>query len=200
MTLAHWLTTWRGLTAENRFHRFALAALVTSNLLTGVALLRAERTVVLVPPVLDGPVSVARESASQEVREAWALHVAGLLGNVSPGNAAFLQRALEPLLDPSLRRPLIEVMARQVEDIQRENVTSTFMARDTRFEPATGKVFVSGQQTTSGPGGKPQVRPRTYELRVEFRAYRPVVTHLDVYPGEPRTLDRLPPESEEASR
>jgi hypothetical protein len=37
-------------------------------------------------------VSVARESASQEVKEAWALFVAELLGNVSPSSAELSRR------------------------------------------------------------------------------------------------------------
>lgn len=129
MRLARFLATWRGLTLENRFHRVALLGLVASNLVSTVALLHAERTVVLVPPGLERPVEVARESASREVKEAWALYLAELLGNVSPANAEFLQRALEPLLAPDLRRAVTEVMAYQVREIQRESVTLTYLPR-----------------------------------------------------------------------
>ena len=191
MTLARFLATWRGLTLENRFHRVVLLGLLASNLVTALALVSAERTVVLVPPGLEGPVEVARESAAREVKEAWALYLAELLGNVSPGNAEFLQRALEPLLAPELRRAVTEVLAYQVREIQRENVTLTYLPRSVLYEPETDKVFVTGAQTSAGPGGKPQSRVRTYELTVAFRHYRPVVTHLDVYPDEPRTRERL---------
>jgi hypothetical protein len=94
--LARFLETWRGLTLENRFHRVVLLGLVASNLVSAVALLHAERTVVLVPPGLEGPVEVARESAAREVKEAWALYLAELLGNVSPANAEFLLRPCGP--------------------------------------------------------------------------------------------------------
>ena len=63
MTLADFLATWRGLTLENRLHRLAVLGLIGTNLVTAVALLRADHTVVLVPPVLEGQVSVARERA-----------------------------------------------------------------------------------------------------------------------------------------
>jgi len=89
VTLSDFLSTWRGLTLENRLHRLAVLGLIGTNLVIAVALLRAERTVVLVPPVLEGQVSVARANASQEVKEAWALFVAELLGNVSPAGAEF---------------------------------------------------------------------------------------------------------------
>jgi conjugal transfer pilus assembly protein TraE len=51
VTLADFLATWRGLTLENRLHRLAMLGLIGTNLITAVALLRADHTVVLVPPV-----------------------------------------------------------------------------------------------------------------------------------------------------
>jgi conjugal transfer pilus assembly protein TraE len=186
VTLADFLATWRGLTVENRLHRLAVLGLIATNLVTAVVLFRAERTVVLVPPVLDGQVSVARASASQEVKEAWALYVAELLGNVSPTGAQFLQQALDPLLAPALRRPVLEVMAAQIAEIERERVAMRFEPRAVSYDPATDKVFVAGIQTTRGPGGKPEAHTRTYELVVGFANYRPVIRHLDVYPAEPR--------------
>ena len=195
MTLADFLATWRGLPLENRLHRLAVLGLIGSNLITAVALLRADHTVVLVPPVLEGQVSVARESASQEVKEAWALFVAELLGNVSPSSAEFIQKAVDPLLAPSLRRPVLEVMAAQIREIQRERVSMSFNVRAIAYDPPTDRVFVTGVQTTSGPGGKPvaRTRTRTYELIVGFAHYRPVVRHLDVYPDEPRVGERVDP-------
>jgi len=190
MTLADFLATWRGLTLENRLHRLAVLGLIATNLLTAVALLRAERTVVLVPPLLEGQVSVARAAASQEVKEAWALFVAELLGNVSPAGAEFLERALDPLLAPSLRRSVLEVLAEQVREIQRERVSMRFTVRELLYDPARDTVFVTGIQTTTGPGGKPVARPRTYEVVVGFQNYRPVIRHLDVYPEEPRLGDK----------
>jgi conjugal transfer pilus assembly protein TraE len=190
VTLADFLATWRGLTLENRLHRLAVLGLIGTNLLTAVALLRAERTVVLVPPLLEGQVSVARAAASQEVKEAWALFVAELLGNVSPAGAEFLEKALDPLLAPSLRRSVLEVLAEQVREIQRERVSMRFTVRELLYDPASDTVFVTGIQTTTGPGGKPVARPRTYEVVVGFQNYRPVIRHLDVYPEEPRLGDK----------
>jgi len=189
VTLADFLATWRGLTLENRLHRLAVLGLIGTNLISAVALLRADHTVVLVPPVLEGQVSVARDSASQEVKEAWALLIAELLGNVSPSSAEFIQKAVDPLLAPALRRPVLEVMAAQVREIQRERVSMSFNVRAIAYDPPTDRVFVTGVQTTSGPGGKPVARTRTYELIVDFAHYRPVIRHLDVYPDEPRVGD-----------
>ena len=178
--------TWRGINRENRFHRIAVALLLATNLLTLLALVRADRTVVLVPPILEGQVNVARDSASREVKEAWAVYVAELLGNVGAGSADFIQRTLEPLLAPALRRAVLEVIGAQVEAIKRERVSMSFSPSGLSYEEGTDTFYVTGMQVSSGPAAQPVRHQRTFEVRVGFRHYRPVITHLDVYPGSPR--------------
>ena len=178
--------TWRGINRENRFHRIAVALLLATNLLTLLALVRADRTVVLVPPILEGQVNVARDSASREVKEAWAVYVAELLGNVGAGSADFIQRTLEPLLAPALRREVLQVIGAQVEAIKRERVSMSFSPSGLSYEEASDTFYVTGMQVSSGPAAQPVRHQRTFEVRVGFRHYRPVITHLDVYPGSPR--------------
>jgi conjugal transfer pilus assembly protein TraE len=147
---------------------------------------KSGKVAVLVPPVLDGQVGVGRKSASQEVKEARALFDAELLGDVSPSSAEFIQKAVDPLLAPSLGRPFLEVMAAQVREIQRERVSMSFNVRAIAYDPPTDKVFVIGVQATSGPGGESVACTRTYGLIVGFAHYWPVIRYLDVYPEEPR--------------
>jgi conjugal transfer pilus assembly protein TraE len=54
------------------------------------------------------------------------------------------------------------------------------------FDPATKTVFVTGTHRTEGPGAPPVQAQRTYELRIVFRHYRPLITHLDAYAGDTR--------------
>ena len=179
--------TWRGINLENRFHRIAVALLLATNLLTLLALVRADRTVVLVPPILEGQVNVARDSASREVKESWAVYVAELLGNVGAGSADFIQAALEPLLEPALRREVVDVIGGQVEAIKRERVSMRFSPSALHYDAPSDTFFVTGMQVSAGPAAKPVRHQRTFEVRVAFRHYRPVITHLDVYPGSPRS-------------
>ena len=181
--------TWRGITAENRFHRAVVALLLLTNLLTLIALARADRTVVLVPPILEGEVNIARDKASRGAKEAWAMHVAQLLGNVGAESAVFIRTALAPLLAPALRREVLAVIAEQVEAIKRERVSMHFSPDALAYDEATDTFFVTGMQVSTGPGAAPDRRQRTFEVRVGFRHYRPVVTHLDVYTGGPRSRD-----------
>ena len=185
MNLVRFRQTWQRLVTENRFHRGILIALLATNLLTLSALLQAERTVVLVPPILESQVNVARASASQEVKEAWGLFVTELLGNVTPTNAPFLRRTLEPLLSPSLRRAVAGILDDQVEALQRDRVSVRFAPELVQYEADSDRVRVSGKQVITGPGADPQSRPRSYEVQVAFRNYRPLITHLDAY-GESR--------------
>ncbi|MEA3641201.1 MAG: TraE/TraK family type IV conjugative transfer system protein [Lamprobacter sp.] len=178
--------TWRGINRENRFHRLAVALLLLTNLLTLAALLRADRTVVLVPPILEGEVNVARDRASREVKEAWAIYVAELLGNVGARSADFIQHALEPLLAPPLRAAVMEVIGEQVDAIKRERVSMHFSPSALSYDPTIDTHYITGHQVSVGPGAQPVRHQRTFEVRVSFRHYRPVITHLDVYPGTPR--------------
>ena len=179
MTLTRFRQTWQWLVAENRFHRALLVVLLGTNLLTLAALLQAERTVVLVPPILERQVNVARDSASQEVKEAWALFVTELLGNVTPGNAPYLRQTLEPLLAPGLRRAIADSLDAQVEALRRDQVSVRFEPRSIHYDAARDRVLISGRQISSGPAAAPVTRPRLYAVRVTFRNYRPTITHLD---------------------
>ena len=187
MRLKDFLATWRGTALENRIWRIAIIVLAVSNLVLVGLVGQVERTVVLVPPVLEGEVTIARDYASQEVEEAWGLYVAELLGNVSPQTVDVLTRVLDPLLSGGLRREVAKAIATQTEEIKRENVSMRFLPRSVTYDIATRTVYVTGQHKTEGPAAKPVSNERTYELRVEFRNYRPVITHLAVYRGEPKT-------------
>jgi conjugal transfer pilus assembly protein TraE len=187
MKLSEFLATWRGTTLENRIWRIAIIVLAVANLVLVGLVGQVERTVVLVPPVLEGEVTIAREYASQEVEESWGLYVAELLGNVSPETVDALTRVLDPLLSGGLRRTVMKAITEQTEEIKRENVSMRFAPRQVSYDQATHTVFVTGQHKTESPAAKPVTNERTYELRVEFRNYRPLLTHLEVYRGAAQT-------------
>lgn len=186
MNYANFLASWQGTQLENRFHRITSLLLAAALVVVGALLWHVERTVVLVPPVLEGEVTIAREYASQEVEEAWAMHVALLLGNVTPESADRLFEIISPLLESTLRRDLQRDMLDQVEEIRREKVAMRFTPRQVAYDTATGHAYVTGEHITEGPGAKPVRVERTYEVAVEFRNYRPLITYLDAYPGGPK--------------
>jgi conjugal transfer pilus assembly protein TraE len=186
MTLGKFLQTWHGITLENRVGRLAILVLAVAVLVLAGMVGQVERTVVLVPPGLEKEVTLARDHASQEAKEAWGLHVAMLLGNVTPESVDVLAGALEKVLHPKLAKEILEGMRGQVEEIKRERVSMRFLPRVVSFDPATKTVFVTGTHRTEGPGAPPVQAQRTYELRIAFRHYRPLITHLDAYAGDTR--------------
>lgn len=191
MRLSDFLKTWHGIEAENRFGRLVILGLLAIGVITSLAAWRTERSIVLVPPTLTHEVDITRSKASGEYKEAWGLYLAELLGNVTPATADFLKEAIEPILAPSIYRTVLDAMAEHIKAIQMDRVTISFRPRQVLFEEETNKVFVSGELTSQGPNSHPDVRRRTYEFVLSIKNYRPRLDYIDVYPDEPKTLQRL---------
>ncbi|NEV65484.1 type IV conjugative transfer system protein TraE, partial [Thiorhodococcus minor] len=95
-----------------------------------------------------------------------------------------------PLLSPKLRRAVAAILDDQVEALQRDRVSVRFAPELVQYEAASDRVRVSGKQVITGPGADPVTRPRTYEVQVAFRNYRPLITHLDAYQDARARKDR----------
>ena len=68
MNIDRFRAAWTGLTLANRVNRILILLLIGANIALAITLNQTERTVVLVPPVLEGEITVARSSASREVK------------------------------------------------------------------------------------------------------------------------------------
>ena len=148
-----------------------------------------DRIVTLIPPFEQSGFVVERSQADQEVLEAWGWALAMQLGNVTPDNAPFIRPRLQPLLAPEIYRDAVAVIEEQVRQIREDRVVLAFRPQRVRtvMTGRTGRVFVTGQSTvTAMAGGNPEVRSRTYELALEVRDYRLMVTDLRSYRGNPR--------------
>lgn len=191
MNLKTFLTTWRGTRLENQYQRWAIAGLVFSNIVVGLAAFGRGETVVVIPPDLAGKIAISRSDGDRDYQQAWAFFLAQLLGNVTPGNADVVKKAVEPLLAPAIYRETVRVLTEQVESIKRDRVSLRFEPREIKFEQATGKAFVEGFSVVSGAAGKEERNPRTYEFMIKVRNYRPVIEHIDNYVGPARTMTEL---------
>jgi len=191
MRLSDFLQTWEGHETENRFSRVIIIVLLVICVITLLAAWRTERSIILVPPTLTKEVEVTRMSASSEFKESWGLFLAELLGNTTPANADFLKTAIEPLLAPDIYRSVLDAMTDQIKAIKMDRVAISFTPRHVDYETQTNKVFVSGELKSQGPSSKPDIKPRTYEFIIAIKNYGPRLEFIDVYPDNPRTLDRL---------
>jgi conjugal transfer pilus assembly protein TraE len=185
--LGAFLASWRGTQLENRISRFVIILLAVAIVYQARQVSLIERTVVLVPPDITETVEIARGHASREAQEAWALHVAQLLGNVTPETAPYLADLLGPLLGGNIRDDVLQVLEEQVQEITRERLEMRFHPREIAYEETHGRVYITGNHVTRGPGvERAHEQIRTYEVRVDHRQYRPLITFLDVYPGVPK--------------
>lgn len=190
MRLAELLGTWHGTRAANRVLGVALLAVCGVVVVQSLQLARRERLVVLVPPALQAETVVGRTRADAPYHTAWAGMLAGMLGNVSPGNAGFLKERLDPLLDPAIFTAVNQAIEQQLDQIRRDRITLAFEPRKILHEPGTGKTFVTGYSVVTGLGGSTERSVRTFEFELAIDGYRLTVRHLASYDGEARTRDR----------
>lgn len=189
MRMTDYLASLQGTQLQNHWQRQAILGLGVTNTLTAIALIFNHPPVILVPPTLPGEVEIARNQGSSALKESWGLYLAELLGNVTPGNASFIERSVGPLLDASIYPEVMAILATQVAALKVDRISVHFKTREVLYEASTDRVFVTGEQTSQGPGSAPQSRTRTYEFRIGFRHYRPVIENIDVYSGDPQIKD-----------
>ena len=141
--------------------------------------------VILTPPHLEGPAELRRDAMAPDLERAWALFLADRLGNVTPANIDAVRRLLEPFFAAAIYAEARQILVAQASDLQRGNITQSFEVRETFHDPATGHWYVTGMATTRAPGTPEQRGLRTFELRLETRQFRPLLTYVDVYEGPP---------------
>lgn len=187
MNIGQFLETWRGTQFENKFLRIITVLLSASLLILVVSLVNREIPVILVPPEITEQVRISKNSADAETKKAWALYIAQLIGNVTPGNADFVAEVIEPLLHPRIYKSVRENLAYQIESLKLERVSLNFTPRAVAYEPDTDRVYVNGTLVSQGLGDARDQSVRTYELEIDIDNFRPMITFLDVYKGGMRT-------------
>lgn len=190
MQLSFFKQRWSHDLRESATKNVVIAALVITNVLIAVCLFRIEETIVLVPPIVDEPMSVKASDASSAYKKAWGLTVAQLAGNVTPGNADLVMESLGDLMSPEAYRKIAANLSAQVADIKRDSLTVSFEPQQILYESETNTVFVSGPFASRGVSGQPIRAVRTYEMTIEVRLGRPWITSFKPYSGMPATHER----------
>jgi conjugal transfer pilus assembly protein TraE len=185
MKLSVFTKSWSQAVRDNATKNVVIGVLIGANALAIVGWFQTERTIVLVPPLHDERMEVSSSHASEGYKRAWALTVAQLAGNVTPGNADLVLQMLGDLLAPSAYRAISAELAAQIGDIKRDSITVSFEPREIRYASDTGTVYVSGQFSSKGVSGLPIKAIRTYEIGVDIRFGRPWITRFLPYEGMP---------------
>lgn len=176
---------------ENRLYRVLTAFLAASNLLLLIQLMQTHERIILLPPELNGKAEVAYNQANTEYKESIALFLAQLLGNITPDNVDFVKAAVGPFLDPSIYADVMRDVERQANEIKSEHVTNSFKPKKLFTDAESGKQFVTGTGVLEGVAGNTERSDQSYEVAIKVRRFRPLVTILETYKGEPRTREVL---------
>lgn len=189
MRLFEMRRNWSQALRDSAAKNMLIAALALVALLAIFGWVQQDKTVVLVPPLLDERVAVSLKHASLGYKKAWALTVAQLTGNITPGNADLVLDAIGYLFSPAAYQTVAASLASQVNDIKRDSLTVSFEPRQIMYEPATDKVFVTGSFQSQGASGQPIKAIRTYEFVVDIHMGRPWISRFAPYEGLPVTLE-----------
>lgn len=187
MTLDHCLKTWNGVLKENWFHRIITMVLAVGLVLALIKAFTVDTIIVIQPYTLNEEAWVSQNQASSSYKESWAMMLASLTGNVTPGSVNFVKERIEPLLSPQIYRDVMQAIEIQALSIRRDRVTMKFEPRAVEYEPESDVVYVYGHSLVQGATGDPEREERTYEYIIDVRNYSPVVTHIETYAGRPRT-------------
>ena len=186
MTWNLFIENWKGKRSENTMLRLAGLMLVITNFMLVIFMTRQDAIITLVPPEINETYEVTQQDASVNFKKGWGLFVAELMGNVSPVNADFIVKALNPLLDTSIQGVMHQALAQQVEEIKKEGLSISFEPQRVAYERSSQKVYVSGSQVISGRNGDNIFNKRTIEIGVRIQNYRPRIFHIDAYNNKPK--------------
>lgn len=188
MRFLPFLDTWKGTKNENRFFR-SLALTQAVAILVGLAIIVSrDQTVVLTPPSIPEQMTITKKSASSGYKKSWALYIATLVGNVNAGNADFVIEELLTLMRPDVQHAFKSALAQQLDVIKRNQISITYEATQVYYEKETDKIFVIGRSSMAGAAGRSNRVHRVFELEMQIDDYSPVITLLETYEGDPRTL------------
>ena len=200
MKMDKFLKTWEGTLSENRFSRLVIAGLIAAVILVSIKAFSRDTVVTLQPYTLTEDAWVMENQSSQSYKEAWALLLATLTGNVTPGTVGFVRERLEPLLAPSIYREVMEAIEVQALYITKDRVTMRFEPRTVEYEPERDVVYVYGESYLTGSSGESVRDDRTYEYQINISNFAPMITHINTYSGQPRTKSVLERESQREQR
>lgn len=187
MTLKDYLNTWEGLKSEAKITRIVLVSLAIALAAVSFYLVNKQEIVVLQPVTLGADAWITENKSSQSYKEAWALYLAQLTGNVTPTNLDFIKERLKPLLSPSIYGEVIDAMEMQAQSIKEDRVTMRFEPRSVHYEETSDRVFVLGKAFIKGALGPEKAETRTYEYQLKISHYLPLITLITTYEGNPRS-------------
>jgi conjugal transfer pilus assembly protein TraE len=192
VNLQNFKKSYAQLVVGQQWTRGMLAMTILALLIAVFALVNKTERVVLQPVTLTDEAWIEEGRASESYKTGWGAYLGMLMGNITPNKLGFIKERLEPLLAPEIYGETMQAFEAQAQDLRDNRISLRFELRSADYEPATDKVFAYGYRYATGSGTKEEQRTeRTYEFEIDVRKYTPEITHIDTYPGKPRTQKML---------
>jgi conjugal transfer pilus assembly protein TraE len=176
--------------ASQRAVKILLAALACESVAlvaVSYAVLRVERTIVMVAPDGGRQDEVSQSKATRTYLEQWAFYLANTFGNVTPDNVNFIKDRIGPILCPAIYNDTMVALSDQAGTVTRERVAISFEPHSVLFEEGSGKTFVNGLAVSRPVMGGENRYQRTFEFELRVSHYRVELCGLRSYEGSPRT-------------
>jgi conjugal transfer pilus assembly protein TraE len=192
VNLQNFKKSYAQLVVGQQWTRGMLAMTILALLIAVFALVNKTERVVLQPVTLTDEAWIEEGRASESYTTGGGAYLGMLMGNITPNKLGFIKERLEPLLAPEIYGETMQAFEAQAQDLRDNRISLRFELRSADYEPATDKVFAYGYRYATGSGTKEEQRTeRTYEFEIDVRKYTPEITHIDTYPGKPRTQKML---------
>ena len=180
---------YEGLLRNNRAFLMVIGVLAVVVLMQQWAIVTEKTRTVLVPPYIDKAVKIGYASADADYYEAWGLYVSELMGNLTPGDAPFVEKAMGKLFSSVSYEGVKSRIAQSAAEEANADATFAFEAKSVIWQGQTGTVFVHGMlRQVNGPGRTISATPYTFSMRVHIAAGRPVLDDFHSYVGSPHTI------------
>lgn len=122
---------------------------------------------------------LSANSMNEDTHKRLAYYVSTLIGNITPDNAHYVDKAIMPFVAPEIYQDVKDALATQLGSLIEDEISMTFIPETFIFED--GIAFVTGKGSMIGLAGKREKYTRTYELEFDVQNYTPVLRYIDVY-------------------
>jgi conjugal transfer pilus assembly protein TraE len=188
MNFSRFINQWESTKTANLVLLVSTVAMAIANMALSAQVIHAKVERELVPPMLNQQVKIGYAMADTAYYKSWALYVAELVGNLTPGNADFVAGALGRLFTSSDALSVKTEVLAQGRNLAQNSVVMFFKADEVIYDPQTGIAYVTGTQRQVSPDGSSLASQQlTYQMHIEIDAGQPVLTDLTVYDGPAHT-------------
>lgn len=159
------------LTAENRLLKFAIVVLSIGVVLNGFFTYAAmnKKTVVIVPPGLDKPVTVAGEKFDEEYIKTFAKHIGFLAYHYTAVSARSNFDELLAFYEPESFEAAKKLFYQTADAIETSGTSSIFYPEQITVDTGKRQIHIKGVRTMMLNGVVAEQGPRSFNI--EFKAY-----------------------------